>query len=232
MVNPLMCAKLEPLGAMGTSGEGPGGGHGVKLELDQQEAEDDNKIEVKMEVLDELFGYGFGCVSNLLGDGDHKELLLGGETTLTPLGPPPSYPGTPSQGVVDLPGGGSTPPVRTVKVPLHTESVATAEEGGGPGGFPVLSIPGSFAGGPSLLSSPPGGLHISISPCQGPDTTTITSPTAAGHTSICSSNSQNKKTVFTAKGTASMIQSHSTLSAVSQKSAVDVARRGRKPARG
>jgi len=180
MVNPLMCAKLEPLGS---TAEGAGGG-GVKLELDNMEKEDENKVEVKMErmeVLDELFGWGSGYG---LGESDHKDVLLGGETTLTPLGPPPSYPGTPS--VIELSHSPHTPPVRTVKVPLHTETDLE-------GHFPVLSIPGSFGGAQGLVS-PTGGLHISISQSQGPDTTTITSP---HH----DNGGITKKTVFTAKGT-------------------------------
>jgi len=180
MVNPLMCAKLEPLGS---TAEGAGGG-GVKLELDNMEKEDENKVEVKMErmeVLDELFGWGSGYG---LGESDHKDVLLGGETTLTPLGPPPSSPGTPS--VIELSHSPHTPPVRTVKVPLHTETDLE-------GHFPVLSIPGSFGGAQGLVS-PTGGLHISISQSQGPDTTTITSP---HH----DNGGITKKTVFTAKGT-------------------------------
>ena len=178
MVNPLMSSKQEPFSGI-SDVLGASSSSFVKLELDHDNGDDDdNKIEVKMEVLEEFFGLGFGVNNMLIDTCDSKESLIGGESLLAPLGPPPSYPGT------DLPGA---PTVRTVKVPLSSE----VNEGHFP---PVLSIPGSFS-----LASPTSGLHISISPSQGPDTTTLTSPPPSLSSSslICSS---IKKPVFTAKG--------------------------------
>jgi hypothetical protein len=179
MVNPLMSSKQEPFSGI-SDVLGAHSSSFVKLELDHDNGDDDDKIEVKMEVLEEFFGLGFGVNNMLIDTCDSKESLIGGESLLAPLGPPPSYPGT------DLPGA---PMVRTVKVPLSSE----VNEGQFP---PVLSIPGSFS-----LTSPTGGLHISISPhSQGPDTTTLTSPPpslSSSSSSICSS---NKKPIFTAKG--------------------------------
>ncbi len=81
MVNPLIWAKMEPLSctldlaAVGVSNSSsPGGGAAsavttttagglVKLELDQEE-----KVEVKMEMLGDLFGDNFSCVNSLLSD--------------------------------------------------------------------------------------------------------------------------------------------------------------------
>jgi len=174
MVNPLMGAKMEPLGSVDSSSP-PGY---VKLELDQ-EKDDEDKVEVKIEMLGDLFGDSFGCsVSSMLGEGKDHELLLSSD----PLnfGPPSIYSG--SSGELD-----SNTTLTTIKVPLHTEM--------GDGNYPpVLSIPGSFS---SL--SPSHGLHISISPIsQGADTTSLVSPETPRSTS--SSSSSQKKTVFTAKG--------------------------------
>ena len=183
MVNPLMSSKQEPFSGI-SDVLGASSSSFVKLELDHSENGDDdeNKIEVKMEVLEEFFGVnGFGLNNMLIDTCDNKEALIGGESLLANLGPPPSYPGTDLQGA---------PTVRTVKVPLSSEVNVNSFP-------PVLSIPGSFG---VSLSSPTSGLQISISPSQGPDTTTLTSPPPSLSSSsslICSS---NKKPVFTAKG--------------------------------
>ena len=81
MVNPLIGAKMEPLsctldlaavgGPISSSPVGVGAtavttttaGGLVKLELDQEE-----KVEVKMEMLGDLFGDNFSCVNSLLSD--------------------------------------------------------------------------------------------------------------------------------------------------------------------
>ena len=180
MVNPLMSSKQEPFS--GISDVLGASSSLVKLELDHSDHcdDDDNKIEVKLEVLDEIFGSGFGFANHMLIDTDSKESLIGGECL---LGPPPSYPGT------DLPGA---PMVKTVKVPLSSE----VNDGPFP---PVLSIPG-VSGSFSLTSPITSGLHISISPhTQGPDTTTLTSPPPSLSSSSPSC-SNHKKPVFTAKG--------------------------------
>ena len=163
----------------------------VKMELmDNSENgdEDDTKIEVKMEVLEEFFGLGFG--GNII-DNDSKEALIGSESLLVPLGPPPTYPGPELSSTSSTPSTSSTQLVKTVKVPLSS----AVSEGAFP---PVLSIPGSASG---FSLSSPGSLQISVSPAQGPDTTTLTSPPPPQPSQhSASSSSSAKKNVFTAKG--------------------------------
>ena len=183
MVNPLMSSsKQEPFSTI-SDVLGASSSAQVKMELmDNSENgdEDDTKIEVKMEVLEEFFGLGFG--GNII-DNDSKEALIGSESLLIPLGPPPNYPG---------PDMSSTHLVKTVKVPLSS----SVSEGSFP---PVLSIPGSASTTFSLAS--PSSLQISVSPSQGPDTTTLTSPPPSASSSSSShSVSASKKNVFTAKG--------------------------------
>ena len=173
MVNPLMSGP----GISDVLGSSSGL---VKLELDHSEdgEEEENKIEVKMEVLEEFFGLGFG--GNIIDPDSHKEAeLVGGESLLSPLAPPPTYPSP-----ADLPHANM---VKTVKVPLSSEAPQHSS-------FPpVLSIPAAVS------ASFSGGLQISISPSMaGPDTTTLTSPPPplTSH----NINNINKKPVFTAKG--------------------------------
>ena len=173
----------------------------VKLELDphhhlhhhhHQDKEEDGangggKVEVKMEVLGELFGYGFGCdTSSLLGDGG--ALSFGGV---------PSASFSPEHSLEDdsLPIGGGL--IRTVKVHHHHHSTEDEEDNGGGGFPPVLSIPASFAGSPVG-----GGLHISLSPIsqQGADTTSSSMASPPTPLSATSSTTTQKKTVYTAKG--------------------------------
>ena len=149
MVNPLMSSsKQEPFSTI-SDVLGASSSAQVKMELmDNSENgdEDDTKIEVKMEVLEEFFGLGFG--GNII-DNDSKEALIGSESLLVPLGPPPTYPG---------PDMSSTHLVKTVKVPLSS----SVSEGSFP---PVLSIPGSGTTTFSLAS--PSSLQISVSPAAG-----------------------------------------------------------------
>ena len=186
MVNPLMSSsKQEPFSTI-SDVLGASSSAQVKMELmDNSENgdEDDTKIEVKMEVLEEFFGLGFG--GNII-ENDSKEALIGSESLLVPLGPPPTYPGG------DL-SSSSTHLVKTVKVPLSS----SVSEGTFP---PVLSIPGSASTGFSLSS--PGSLQICVSPMssQGPDTTTLTSPPPSASSSSHPASSSSKKNVFTAKG--------------------------------
>lgn len=179
MVNPLMSSKQEPFsGISEVLGVGPSSSTSVKLELDPSEngdEEGDTKIEVKMEALDELFANS-GLFGNSI-DMDSKEALIGSESLLMPLGPPPTYPGAAA--------GLLAPSVKTVKVPVSqmSDSVSVFP--------PVLSIPCSIMSSPGARA----GLHIAVSPARGPDTTTLTSPppSSGSATSI-------KKTIFTAKG--------------------------------
>ena len=198
MVNPLMSSKQEPFSGICSEvlGVGPTSSTSVKLELEPSENgdEEDTKIEVKMEVLEEFFGLGFGGHSI---DMDSKDALIGSESLLMPLGPPPTYPG--EQGASSAPGPASllAPSVKTVKVPLSSQMSDSSAV------FPpVLSIPCSVSPAPASfsLSSPVSGarpgLHIAVSPARGPDTTTLTSPPPSSASSL----SANKKTIFTAKG--------------------------------
>jgi hypothetical protein len=204
--------------------------HGHLLDASDKDDESSNsavggggKVEVKMEVLGELFGYGFGCdTSSLLSESESSRLLLtagGGGGDGLNFGPP-SAAFSPEHHIEISPilgGGSGSSLIRTVKVQPqlihhhtshhHLQHHHSTEEDGGEeeGGFPpVLSIPASFAGS---LASPTigGGLHISISPIsQGADTTSSsmasprTPPVSAG--SASSSSSSQKKTVYTAKG--------------------------------
>lgn len=196
---------------------GPAGGSAahhlgfVKLELDPHhhlhaEKEDEGgggggKVEVKMEVLGELFGYGFGCdTSSLLSEVESSRLLLTGDG---PAGLSFSMAAVSPDHNDDNNSGGGL--IRTVKLPpaqiVHHHHHSSEDDDGG--GFPpVLSIPASFA---ASLGSPVGGLQISISPIsqQGADTTTsslsLASPTTPVSAASSSSSSQ-KKTVYTAKG--------------------------------
>ena len=201
MVNPLMSSKQEPFSGICSEvlGVGPTSSTSVKLELDPSENgdEEDTKIEVKMEVLEEFFGLGFGGHSI---DMDSKDALIGSESLLMPLGPPPTYPG--EQGASSAPGPASllAPSVKTVKVPLSSQMSDMSDSSAV---FPpVLSIPCSVSPAPASfsLSSPVSGarpgLHIAVSPARGPDTTTLTSPPPSSASSL----SANKKTIFTAKG--------------------------------
>ena len=195
MVNPLMSSsKQEPFSGICSDvlGVGPTSSTSVKLELDPSENgdEDDTKIEVKMEVLEEFFGLGFGGHSI---DMDSKEALIGSESLLMPLGPPPTYPG--EQGASSAPGPPASllaPSVKTVKVPLSSQ-MSDSSSAVFP---PVLSIPCSVSPAFSPVSGARPGLHIAVSPARGPDTTTLTSPPPSSGSSL----SANKKTIFTAKG--------------------------------
>lgn len=181
MVNPLMSSKQEPFSGI-SDVLGASSSTSVKLELDPSENgdEDENKIEVKMEVLEEFFGLGFG--------GDSKEALIGSDNLLLPLGAVPY-----SVSELGNSGACATQSVKTVKVPLPTEMSE------GPPYPPVLSIPCSVSTGSFGLASPPvtGGLHIAVSPAQGPDTTSLTSPSPS---SLTPTSHSSKKTIFTAKG--------------------------------
>ena len=183
MVNPLMSSKQEPFTGI-SDVLGASSSTSVKLELDPSENgdEDDSKIEVKMEVLEEFFGLGFGG-GNMI-EADTKEALIGSDNLLLPINPP-------TYQVSELNGACSSPLVKTVKVPLPSEM----SEGPFP---PVLSIPCSVST-VSGLTSPisAGGLHIAVSPSQGPDTTTLTSPPPS---SVTPTSLSSKKTIFTAKG--------------------------------
>jgi hypothetical protein len=237
MVNPLMGAKMEPMsglesGAGASAGAStPGAGvmnsssHSlgfVKLELDphhhllhSSDKDEDSssnsanggKVEVKMEVLGELFGYGFGCdTSSLLSESESSRLLLtadGGSQGLTfggsSFSPEHHIEINPIMG-----GGGGL--IRTVKVQHHhlqhhhLQHHHSTEDDDDEGFPPVLSIPASFAGS---LSSPTigGGLHISISPIsQGADTTSSSMASPRTPPVSASSSSSQKKTVYTAKG--------------------------------
>ena len=201
MVNPLMSSKQEPFSGVCSEvlGVGPTSSTSVKLELDHSENgdEDDGKIEVKMEALDELthlFEFGGHSI-----DMDSKEALIGSESLLMPLGPPPTYPGDlGSSSGASVTASLLVPSVKTVKVPLSSQmsdSVSSVFP-------PVLSIPCSVSPASASFSlSSPGssvrpGLHIAVSPARGPDTTTLTSPPPSSVSSL----SANKKTIFTAKG--------------------------------
>ena len=201
MVNPLMSSKQEPFsGISEVLGVGPSSSTSVKLELDPSEngdEEGDTKIEVKMEALDELthlFEFGGHSI-----DMDSKEALIGSESLLMPLGPPPTYPGDlGSSSGASVTASLLVPSVKTVKVPLSSQmsdSVSSVFP-------PVLSIPCSVSPASASFSlSSPGsgvrpGLHIAVSPARGPDTTTLTSPPPSSVSSL----SANKKTIFTAKG--------------------------------
>lgn len=102
MVNPLMSSKQEPFsGISDVLGVGTSSAS-VKLELNDPSEngdDDDNKIEVKMEVLEEFFGLGFG--GNII-ETDSKEALIGSESLLLPIGPPPTYPGAELSGASPL----------------------------------------------------------------------------------------------------------------------------------
>ena len=195
MVNPLMSSKQEPFSGICSDvlGLGPTSSTSVKLELDHSENgdEDDGKIEVKMEALDELthlFEFGGHSI-----DMDSKDALIGSESLLMPLGPPPTYPGDfGAASGASVTASLLAPSVKTVKVPLSSQMSDSSSV------FPpVLSIPASAS---FSLSSPVSGLrpglHIAVSPARGPDTTTLTSPPPSSASSL----SANKKTIFTAKG--------------------------------
>ena len=200
MVNPLMSSKQEPFSGICSDvlGLGPTSSTSVKLELDHSENgdEDDGKIEVKMEALDELthlFEFGGHSI-----DMDSKDALIGSESLLMPLGPPPTYPGDfGAASGASVTASLLAPSVKTVKVPLSSQMSDSSSV------FPpVLSIPCSVspASASFSLSSPVSGLrpglHIAVSPARGPDTTTLTSPPPSSASSL----SANKKTIFTAKG--------------------------------
>ena len=192
MVNPLMSSKQEPFSGICSDvlGVGPTSSTSVKLELDPSENgdEDDTKIEVKMEVLEEFFGLGFGGHSI---DMDSKEALIGSESLLMPLGPPPTYPGEQGGASSAAPGPLLAPSVKTVKVPLSSHLSDSSSV------FPpVLSIPCSVSPAFSPVSGARPGLHIAVSPARGPDTTTLTSPPPSSGSHL----STHKKTIFTAKG--------------------------------
>ena len=219
MVNPLMSSKQEPFSVSEVLGASAS--TAVKLELDREEAgdEDGDKIEVKMEVLEEFFGLGFG--GNIIEAGESKEALIGSESLLVPLGPPPTYPEPAEARVASLLQPAAT--VKTVKVPLSAV-VDTSGQAGHVSAHvfpPVLSIPCSTQPPPghttfSLVSpvtpsaarsfslgSPGSSLHIAVSPAAGPDTTTLTSPPPAS--AAASALSAGKKTIFTAKGLLSVV---------------------------
>ena len=196
MVNPLMSnmsSKQESFAGI-SDVLGASTSSNIKLELDPSENgdDDDNKIEVKMEVLEEFFGLGFGGHRI---DMDSKEALIGSESLLMPLGPPPTYPGDQASASASAASVAASllPSVKTVKVPQMSDSSVFP---------PVLSIPCSV--GPASTSfslSSPGsgvrtGLHVAVSPARGPDTTTLTSPPPSSASAL----SANKKTIFTAKG--------------------------------
>ena len=213
MVNPLMSSKQEPFSVSEVLGASAS--TAVKMELDHEEAgdEDGDKIEVKMEVLEEFFGLGFG--GNITEAGESKEALIGSESLLVPLGPPPTYPEQAETRVASILQPAAA--VKTVKVPLS----AVVDTSGGAGHVsahahvfpPVLSIPCSTqphttfslvspvtpsAARSFSLGSPGSSLHIAVSPAAGPDTTTLTSPPPAS--AAASALSAGKKTIFTAKG--------------------------------
>ena len=206
MVNPVMGAKMEPLEA-GSSHHHSSALGFVKLELeppvDKEQGDDNNKVEVKMEVFNELFGDTFG--GGILSE---SELVNPDSLSFAASSFASAATTTVTAADIAVDSGAGTTTLRTLKVPLHAEV--------GDGNFPpVLSIPASFAGITAAATSG-GGLQISISPISAPlsqqqqqhvqgaaDTTSLGSPptTPISGAGGGGSASNNKKTVYTAKGT-------------------------------
>jgi hypothetical protein len=166
------------------------------------------KVEVKMEVLGELFGYGFGCdTSSLLGESESEGLTFGGG----PLGcHAASFSPEHHIEISPIMAGGGGGLIRTVKVQPqivhHHHSMEEDDDDNGGGFPPVLSIPASFAG-LSPTHTGGGGLQISISPIsQGADTTSssMASPRTPMSAGSASSSSQKKSAYPTTKGNKGM----------------------------
>ena len=141
-----MSSKQEPFSGVCSEvlGVGPTSSTSVKLELDHSENgdEDDGKIEVKMEALDELthlFEFGGHSI-----DMDSKEALIGSESLLMPLGPPPTYPGDlGSSSGASVTASLLVPSVKTVKVPLSSQMSDSVSSVFPPGAeHPMLCQPG------------------------------------------------------------------------------------------